>query len=211
MHLDMPIEEAMRTQRAVRRYADREVPDDLILHLLDLAIRAPSGTNGQRWEFVVVKDPARKAALGEINRFPARVLEAAGRLLGREPGGLNSLRHQADHFADIPAVVVPCYRGLPPVWPFVLQATWYGSIYPAVQNLMLAARAAGLGSVLLTLPLWRTGRIKCILELPWNVTPCALVPLGWPAGKHGPNRRMPVEERVHWDRFKGTRMNGPSI
>ena len=80
-------------------------------------------------------------------------------------------------------------------------ASLYGSIFPSVQNLLLAARAANLGAALITLPLWSRFLARRALGLPWNVTPCAVVPLGWPKGRYGPTRRRPVEDVVSLDRY----------
>ena len=73
--------------------------------------------------------------------------------------------------------------------------------YPAVQNLLLAARAAGLGAALITAPLWSRLLARRALGLPWNVTPCAVIPLGWPIGKYGPTTRRPVGELVSLDKY----------
>jgi len=112
-----------------------------------------------------------------------------------------SARWQADHFQDIPVIVVACLTGPVLPWPNFAAITTYGSIFPAVQNLLLAARAAGLGAALITLPLWSTLLARRALGLPWNVTPCAVVPLGWPIGKYGPTTRRPVGELVSLDRY----------
>ena len=80
-------------------------------------------------------------------------------------------------------------------------ASYYGSIFPSVQNLLLAARAAGLGAALITLPLWSTWRARRILGLPYSVTPCAVIPIGWPLGRYGPTTRRPVEDVVSIDRY----------
>lgn len=108
---------------------------------------------------------------------------------------------QADHFEEIPVVVVACLRGVIAPWPRISTSSAYGSIYPAVQNLLLAARAAGLGAGLITVPLWSTVLARRALGLPRNVTPCAVVPLGWPIGKYGPTTRRPVAEIVSLDRY----------
>jgi nitroreductase len=108
---------------------------------------------------------------------------------------------QADHFADIPVVVVACLRGPRLAFPPILPSSYYGSIYPSVQNLLLAARAAGLGAALITLPLWSSFLARRALGLPWMVAPCAVVPLGWPRGRYGPTTRRPVGEVVHVDRY----------
>lgn len=206
MRLTAPLEDVMRHQRAVRRYKPDPVPDDLMRHLLDLAIRAPSGTNQQRWQFIVVRDPKVKARIGALNRTPARLFSRVGRFLrrfGKDPVGVRALDDmdwQTERFEEIPVVVVACYRGV--LLPFFVQkASFFASILPAVQNLLLAAGAAGLGAVLITLPLWRVGALRRALGLPWNVMPCAVVPMGWPVRPHGPNKRAPVDAVIHLDRY----------
>ncbi len=208
--LTMPLEEAMRTQRVIRRVKSDPVDDALILHLLELAMKAPTGSNAQNWEFIVVKDRAVVAKLARLNRRALAV--GAGiykRIATRRSGGQNeqmlriekAVRWQAEHFEEIPVVVVACLKGVVPGWPPIAASSSYGSIYPAVQNLLLAARAAGLGAALITLPLWSTMLARRALGLPWNVTPCAVIPMGWPKGKYGPTTRRPVGELVSLDRY----------
>jgi nitroreductase len=203
--LSMPLDEAMRTQRAIRRLKPDPIDDALVLRLIDLALRAPTGSNAQNWDFVVVKDRAVKARLGALNRRAFRLYGAIGRRVARsDPKMLRiieAVQWQADHFADVPVVVVACLRGFRPFFPPVAVTSYYGSIYPSVQNLLLAARAAGLGAALITLPLWSTFLARRALGLPWNVSPCAVVPLGWPRGRYGPTTRRPVGEVVHVDRY----------
>ncbi len=98
-------------------------------------------------------------------------------------------------------LVVACLRGLRFPFPPIVATAYYGSIYPSVQNLLLAARAAGLGATLITLPLWNTWLARRALRLPWKVSPCAVVPLGWPKGRYGPTTRRPVGDVVHLDRY----------
>ena len=92
-------------------------------------------------------------------------------------------------------------RGLRAGFPNIAATSYYGSIFPSVQNLLLAARAAGLGAALITLPLWSKFRAKRALGLPFNVQPCAVIPLGWPRGRYGPTTRRPVGEVVSLDRY----------
>jgi nitroreductase len=99
------------------------------------------------------------------------------------------------------ATVVACLRGVRPVWPLDALTSYDGSIHLSVQNLLLAARAAGLGAALITLPLWSPWLARRALGLPWRVTPCAVVPLGWPLGRYGPTTRRPVGAVVHLDRY----------
>ena len=205
--LNMPLEEAMRTQRAIRRLKPDPVDDVLVLHLIELALKAPTGSNAQNWEFVVVKDRAVKARLGALNRRAWNLYGAIGRRMANRAGDQAMLRTigavswQADHFVEIPVLVVACLKGFIPPWPPIATASMYGSIFPSVQNLLLAARAAGLGAALITLPLWSRFLARRALGLPWNVAPCAVVPLGWPIGRYGPTHRRPVEEVVSLDRY----------
>lgn len=197
----------MRTQRAIRRLKSDPVDDALVLHLIELALRAPTGSNAQNWEFILVKDPAVKADLARLNRLAWSVYGGIGKLLARRRGDaaaqriVKAVQWQADHFEEIPVLVVACLRGVIPPWPGIATASLYGSIFPSVQNLLLAARAAGLGAALITLPLWNRFLAKRVLGLPWNVTPCAVIPLGWPRGRYGPTQRRAVEEVVSLDRY----------
>jgi len=202
---DMPLQEAITTQRAIRRLKPDPVDDALLRRLLELAIKAPTGSNAQNWEFVVVKDPAVKARFARANRRAFSLYERIGRrrVAGDPKWGrlLDAVRWQADHFEQIPVLIVACLRG-PRAWfPPFAAASYYGSIFPAVQNLLLAARAVGLGAALITLPLWSTWQARRILGLPRSVTPCAVVPLGWPMGNYGPTTRRPVEDVVSIDRW----------
>jgi len=201
----MPLAEAMTTQRAIRRLKPDPVDDALVRRLLELALKAPTGSNAQNWEFLVVKDPAVKARLARANRRAFSLYERLGRrrAAGDPKWGrlLDAVRWQADHFEEVPVVIVACLRG-PRAWfPPFAAASYYGSIFPSVQNLLLAARAAGLGAALITLPLWSTWLARRILGLPRSVTPCAVIPLGWPQGKYGPTTRRPVEDVVSIDRY----------
>ena len=195
----------MQTQRSIRRLKPDPVDDALVLRLIELALKAPTGSNAQNWEFIVVKDRAAKERLGRLNRMAWRLYGGAGRVVMRNRPKmlriLDAVDWQAKHFAEIPVVVVACLRGVRLPFPPVVGASYYGSIYPSVQNLLLAARAAGLGAGLITLPLWGTLLARWALGLPWNVTPCAVVPLGWPRGRYGPTTRRPVGEVIHVDRY----------
>jgi nitroreductase len=117
---------------------------------------------------------------------------------------LRAVEWQVEHFTELPVLVVCCLRGsrVPMVpTPPLAQSSYYGSIYPSVQNLLLAARATGLGASLITLPLWSTTSARSALGLPISVQPCCVVPLGWPRGRYGPTTRKPVGEVVHLDRY----------
>ena len=209
--LEMSLREAMETQRAIRRLRPDPVDDAIVLRCLDLATRAPTGGNAQNWEYVVVKDRERVAALGREYARAWRVYgTAAGIVAGRRDDGGSSRRivdaveWQVAHFAEVPVVVVVCLRnGRLPVLPMppVAASSFYGSAYPSVQNLLLAARAMGLGASLTTLPLWSITAARLTIGLPLSVTPVCVVPMGWPEGRYGPTTRRPVGQVVHLDRF----------
>jgi len=207
--LDMPLLDAMMTQRAVRRVLPDPVDDAIVLKCIELALRAPTGSNGQNWEFVVVKDRRVKEKLGRRYRQGwslyggiARRVAAGDESMQKT---LRAVQWQVDHFSEIPVLVVCCLRGgtrvpyLPT--PFVGESSYFGSIYPSAQNLLLAARAMGLGASLITMPLWSVTSARRILGLPLSVSPCCIVPLGWPRGRYGPTTRKPVEDVTHLDSY----------
>ena len=203
--LQMPLADAMQTQRAVRRLRSDPVDDETVLTLLRLAVKAPTGSNLQNWEFIVVRDPDVKHQLARLNRQAWSLYRRFAR--SRARGDLSQARilaavqWQADHFEDAPVIVVACMHGRR--WPGSMSASaYFGSIFPAAQNLLLGARALGLGAALTTLPLWSTGLARRTLSLPRHVTPCAVIPLGWPVGGgYGPTTRRPAEEMTHLDRY----------
>lgn len=206
--LSMPLQEAMMTQRAVRRVRPDPVDDAVVRRCIELALRAPTGSNGQNWEFVVVKDQRVKDQLAKRYRQAWAPYSAIGKRVARNDESqqkiLRAVQWQVDHFSEIPVLVVPCLRGTRPPYvplPFVGESSFFGSIYPSVQNLLLAARGMGLGASLITLPLWSVTSARKILGLPLTVTPVCVVPLGWPKGRYGPTTRKPVNEVIHLDSY----------
>ena len=207
--LDMPLLDAMMTQRAVRRVLPDPVDDAIVLKCIELALRAPTGSNGQNWEFVVVKDRRVKERLGRRYRQAWSLYGGIARRIAAGDESMQKIvravQWQVDHFSEIPVLVVACLRGgmrvpyLPT--PFVGESSYFGSIYPSAQNLLLAARAMGLGASLITMPLWSVTSARRILGLPLSVSPCCIVPLGWPRGRYGPTTRKPVEDVTHLDSY----------
>ena len=201
----MPLCEAMETQRAIRRLKPDPVDEALILRLIELALKAPTGSNAQSWEFIVVRDPRVKQGLARLNRQLWGIYGRIGRWVTRNDPKrsrmLDAVQWQADHFAETPVIIVACLKG--GFIPFVhlSAATYFGSIFPAVQNLLLAARSINLGAALTTIPIWNLIAARRLLGLPWNVTPCAVIPLGWPIGRYGPTTRKPVHAVVSFDRY----------
>ena len=132
--LTMPLEDAMRTQRAIRRLKSDPIDDSLVLHLLELAMKAPTGSNAQNWEFIVVKDREVVAKLGRLNRtainLAARIYKRSIERRGDEKALrlLKAVQWQADHFDEIPVVGVACVKGVIPPWPPGFTSSAYGSI-----------------------------------------------------------------------------------
>ena len=184
-------------QRACRAFADEPVDDDLIARVLDAATFAPSAENRQPWEFIVVRDEQSRAHLGDLTR---RAWDAGGREFAQT-------RLDAKLMADVdagatggvaaaPVMIVVCAdteRGLVQTVP--------SSIFPATQNLLLAATALGLGSALTTITTSFAAEIRALLGLPEYLIPVAIVPLGRPARALGPPRREPFATHTHRDRY----------
>lgn len=207
--LDMPMAEAMRTQRAVRRLHLEPVSMEVLLPLLELSLKAPTSSNTQDWSYMVVQDPATKAELARLYR---RLFDRFDPIVERMARGdeqqLRNMRPgqwQAEHFAELPVFIVPCYRRNlkhhPVGWPQISVASFYGSVYPAVQNLLLECRAVGLGASLQTLPIWNVRAARRILGLPRKVNPVCIIPIGWAKGRYGTTQRRPIGEVVHVDRY----------
>ncbi|GFG54686.1 nitroreductase [Mycolicibacterium agri] len=211
--LKMPLFEAIMTQRAVRRVLPDPVDDAVVLKCIEVALRAPTGANGQNWEFIVVKDRDIKDKFARRYRQAWKIYYALviRRIAARDESMAKiarAVQWQVDHFAEIPVLIVACLRlgareGRLPYVPMPLPAAsgYFGSIYPSVQNLLLAARAMGLGASLITLPLWSVTAARRALKLPLSVTPCCIVPLGWPRGRYGSTTRKPVEQVTHLDAY----------
>jgi len=201
----MPLAEAMRTQRAVRRLKLDPVDDETVLELLRLAVRAPTGSNAQGWEFLVVRDPDVKHQLARLNRQAWSLYRRMARSRARgdisQARILAAVQWQADHFEDAPVIVVACLKGRS--YPMNMgRAAYYGSIFPAVQK--PAPRGAGPRARGRThhAPALVPGPRPAHADAPKNVTPCAVIPLGWPmGGGYGPTTRRPVEEVTHLDRY----------
>ena len=184
-------------QRACRQFADGPVDDALVFRCLEAATHAPSAENLQPWVFVVVRDDGRRAAIADLTR---RVWREAGRpnSEGRlEPGLLREVDAGAETgLAGAPVLVVVCGDST-----VAHRSTLPSSVFPATQNLLLAAGALGLGSAMTTLATLAATDLSDALGLPDHVHPMAVVPLGWPARPLGPPRRVAVDRVAHRDRY----------
>lgn len=208
--------EAMQTLRAVRRLRPDPVPDEVLRRVLDAACQAPTGGNRQPFRIVVVRDREAMAALGRLYSAAWYAYVETYRVLTRDAPPamqaegermLTSGNRLADHFAETPVLLVFCFdprqmaitdAKLPRV-----SVVGGASIYPAVQNALLACRAEGLGCVLTTLLCGVEDEVKRLLAIPDGWGTAAAIPIGWPVGRgHGPITRRPPEEIAYLDRFK---------
>ena len=209
---DLTPDELLSTTRAVRRRLDlsRPVSRELIEQCLALALQAPSGGNRQRWSFVVVTDPAKRAALGELYRTGFGRYRSQGIGTSRsEPAPrsdaqariLRSAQYLADHMHEVPALVVPCMSPRTDGAPVVEQASAFGSILPAAWSFMLAARARGLGTAWTTVHLFHEREAADVLGIPYDdVMQVALIPVAHTVGTDfRPGPRRDLSEVVHWD------------
>ncbi len=208
-HAGMDVLDVIYTTRAMRRLKPDPIPPDVLRAILDAAIRAPSGGNQQSWSFVVVQDAALRAGLAEMYRPVIQSLFEPGgayhaQLTSDDPAVAEPVRRMArsvlylgDHMHEAPVIVIACIRtgGRPTT------VVTGSSIYPAVQNLMLAARAFGVGSALTTVHRNREDDVRTLLGIPPEVETAALVPLGYPIGRWGVAQRRPLEEVAFADRW----------
>ena len=196
--------EIMRTTRSMRRLKPDPVPNELVRKILEAAVCAPSGGNMQRWRFLVLRDAGVKQAVGAYYRRAWDEIVAPRYRAGEPAPGtsrerflrmLDAAEHLAAHIHEAPVLIVPCLQGISPT------RTAGSSIYPAVQNILLAARALGLGATLTTLHLNFEKEAEAALGLPADWHSYALIPIGYPLGNFGPVRRTALSDVVFADRW----------
>jgi nitroreductase len=216
--------EAMYSARALRRLKPDPVPDEIITKILDAAIRAPSAGNSQHWVFIVVRDPEQRRKLAVIYRKASDIAKVIYKARGR-PAHMTEEQYQRmmssgaylwEHMGEAPVLLVLCLhdRPAPPrdTLPPAVQAVYEeelvytdrirgASIYPAVQNIILACRAFGLGTTITTNHIRCEGEVKALLGIPDDVLTYALMPIGYPEDKFGPVKRRPVNEVAFADRW----------
>jgi nitroreductase len=198
--------DAMATTRSIRRFRPDPIADNLLRSLLEAATWAPSGSNMQNWRLLVVRDSEKRRQIGEFYRAAFDEFYPRERLASEsDPSSQRMMAgaiYLADHMGTEPPVLVLFCRDTPSTSPFSRDWTRGASIYPAVQNLLLACRAEGLGCVLTTLLCRNEPELRPLLELPEPWCTAAFVPIGYPVGRgHGMLSRRPVEDMVFGDRF----------
>jgi nitroreductase len=219
---DIHLFEAIYSARAIRKLSTDPVSDELVTRVLESATMASSAGNAQNWVFMVVRDPEMRAKVGAVYRkgsdIAAKVYAARGK-----PDHLSEAQYQRfmtsgawlwEHLAEAPVILIPCLRQramptrdkLPPEISFEAELAYLdrirgASIYPAIQNIILACRALGLGTVLTTNHLRCEADLKEALGIPDDVTTFALMPIWWPLQNFGPLTRKPVREVAYDNRW----------
>jgi nitroreductase len=216
--------EAIYTARAQRRLKPDPVSEEIITRVLDAAIRAPSGGNAQNWIFIVVRDAAQRQRLGAVYRKASDEVREIYAARGK-PAHLTEAQYKRlmdggaylwEHLAEAPVLLVPCLRkrDMPPreALPPAVAARYEAhhayqeqirgaSIYPAVQNIILACRGLGLGTLITTNHILYEEKVRTILGLPNDVYTFAIMPVGYPEDKYGPLSRRPVPEVTFAERY----------
>ncbi len=213
---ELGVYEAMSSLRAVRRLRPDPIPDDVLRRVIQAACWGPTGGNNQPWRVIAVKDPGKKRALKELyaphwNAYEDRMRANLERLAPEPRAKLERMvgaaRHLADHFHEAPVLLVFCFNPqLMAITDAKLErpsVVGGGSVYPSVENALLACRAEGLGCTLTTLLCLSEPEVKKLLELPPEWFTCAYVPIGYPASKgHGPISRRPPAKMAFLDRWE---------
>ena len=211
----IPLYDAMSNLRAVRRLREEPIPDDVLGRILQAAAWAPSGGNTQPWRILVVKDKQLREQIGELyapqwERFGKVYRSRLDGLEGEERAKQERILAAGDYLGDnlgqAPVVLVVVFN---PALMAITDAdldrpsvVGGGSVYPAVENLMLACVSEGIGCRLTTLLCYEEAAMKTLLDIPDSWHGCAVLPLGYPQGKgHGPIRRRPPTSLCFSDRF----------
>jgi nitroreductase len=216
--LPLDPDQLLSTTRAVRKRLDfdRPVPDQLIRECVDLAMQSPSGSNAMTMQFVVVRDPAKKAAIGEIYRQCFGMYKTwDGVYIGsidkgdvdanaQQARSANSADFLGEHMGDAPALVIACsVGGRVDGQPAIISANRFGNVLPAMWSFMLAARARGLGTCWTTLHLVMEQAVCDVLGIPFDeVTQAVLSPIAFTKGTDfKPAARPPADSIIHWDQW----------
>ncbi len=203
MSEDFSLNEAIYNCRAMRRIKTDDVPEELLIKLIDAANQAPSGSNSQNARWIVVRDPAIKQQLADQNRkhaAPYISADVANPATPKLKRMLDAVVWQMDHMHEIPALIVACFD-----YPEKVEGLGVyrsaGSVWPGIQNLLLTARSLGLGAAPTTLALRDQDAVRSILNLPETFAALCLIPVGYPLGNFGPVVRKPVNDIMCFDQW----------
>ena len=198
----IPLGEAMFTQRAIRRFRPDPIPADVMEDIMQSAIRAPNGGNNQGWHFIVVQNEDMRRKLGDLYHEAWWAKRADAGIMGPQdiPPGRSSMRSAmrlANEIGDAPVMVLICATSK--------GAQAAGSVIPAAQNMLLAARAFGIGGTIATLHPVVEERVHALFNIPDTAQIVYCMPFGYPRGNFGPVTRLPLNEVCSYDRWGAPR------
>lgn len=194
----MDVLAAMESCRAIRFLKPDPVPEELLRRLIHAATRASSPGNSQNWEFVILQDRPKKERIARAIRDGSPAAPDTSGADGVTRRMVRGAMHLIDHFADAPAIVFVCGRNAYPPQAPLKRFVW-STVYPAAQNLIVAARALGLGSAFTTLHEFAESTIRDTLAIPDSVFLGVTLPVGFPDRPFGPVSRKPIDEVLHWN------------
>lgn len=200
------VDKLLTTTRSVRQRLDltRPVEPEIVEHCLELAVQAPAGGNVCRYHFMIVTDPAKKAAIGDwyasafAKVYTDDILAERRKTHARD---VASWVYLVDHLRDVPMLIIPCVEGRAAEDTSTARlAGMFGNILPAAWSLVLALRARGIGTAWTTLALRHEADIAALLGIPANITPVALLPAAYiTGGDLKPAKRVPAQSRTYWN------------
>ena len=211
MTLNLTADEVLTTTRSVRKRLDfdKPVPHEVLMECLDIALQAPTGSNSQGWQWLFVEDPAKKKALADIYRANATSYlslptPVRGDIRDEQIGAvLNSAVYLNENLEKAPVMMIPLLEGRPDGVPVGMQASYWGSILPAVWSFMLALRERGMGTAWTTLHLINDGEKQAadLLGIPFqDYAQAGLFPIAYTKGTDFKlAKRLPAEQLTHWD------------
>ena len=213
--LPLSPDELLSTTRAVRKRLDfaRDVPDDLVRECVDLAMQSPSGSNSMTMQFLVVRDPDKRAAIGEVYRqcysiysgmdgiYIGSIDKGDAAANAQQQRSASSADYLGQHMGEAPVLIIPCTAGRVDGQPGMVAAAMMANVMPAMWSLMLAARARGLGTCWTSVHLMQEQAVAEIVGIPFDsVQQVALCPLAYTTGTDfKPAARPPADSIIHWD------------
>jgi nitroreductase len=211
-------DELLTTTRAVRKRLDftRPVPDELIRECVEIAMQSPSGSNSMTMQFMVVKDEAKRKAIGEIYRqgfeiyrsmdgvYVGSIDKGSDEMNAQQARVADSASYLGDRMGDAPALIIGCTQGMrTDGGPGMMVSSLMGNILPAMWSFMLAARARGLGTAWTTIHLMMEQQVADVVGIPYDtVQQVCLSPLAYTLGTDfKPAKRPEPDTIIHWDQW----------
>ena len=213
---DIGLFETVYSTRSMRRLKPDPIPEEILKKIIDAGVHAPSGSNFQNWAFILVQDSDDKRFIRDHYLKTYQELARLGSIPAMEDLPPDRQRmfasavYLAEHMHEAPVILLACTGTDFPTYanadnPRSITATLHASIYPAIQNILLACRALGVGATLTTVHYFFEDELKQRLGIPEDKEIAGLIPLGYPMGRFGPTSRAAVEEVIHWGKWGAKR------